>query len=1519
MTKKKLIVSLFGLLMILLFGGVASGFTVLINGVNKNFLYKRSVTIQADQVQGTGHANFPMLFDSNAYDLKDDFKQSAGKVQSADGYDIVFATGDGVEILKHEIEKWVYSSGEYLAWIKIPTLSGDSNTTIYMYYYSEDVSSDTQHVTDVWDDNYRAVWHLSETTGGIAVDAVSTGTGTDSTITVSHTTGAGANRLMLVGISIGANVTVSSVTYGGTALTLVIYQPGYYSDEKSYIYQLVAPVSGAADVVVTLSSSAGTVVGVMTFTGVNQTTPLGTPAGNTGSGSLVTVDISSGANELVFDTLMVYPRTLTVGAGQTERWDITDTNCKGAASTEPGAATVTMSWTLGSSTSWGTCGVSIKPAIPDPIKDSTQYGNHGTDGGSPGLGVDGKIGKAVEFSGGAEYIDCGESDLGLTGKDELTLEVWFVRHTAGGWHDRILVRGQYSNPFDIRSADDTYMRQYFKMTGEEPGEEGGYFDITGFDEHDTNWYYYAARVKVGVGDDWWVYENGIEVGSGVISGTFNMGSGSQPVVIGAQPVVLDDNWDGLIDEVRVSNIARSENWIKTCYNNQGSPSTFYSMGIEQAAVLDHFTFDTISSPQTAGTAFSLTITAKDAGGNTVTTYTGTNTLSDTTETISPSSTGAFTSGTWTGDVTITAAQTGVTITTTRSGGAETGTSNSFTVNPGSLANFLVEAEGGGDIGTQTAGTAFTIKITARDSNNNTVTSFTGTVDITSTGNLSAGSGTTAAFTAGVLASHSVNISNTGSFTITATRTGGAETGASNEFAVNAGALASFEVDAPASGTAGTGFSVTVTTKDSEGNTTTDVSGATALSVDEGTVSPTSIAQGQFTDDGVWTGNVILTKAGSRTITATNDSKTGSDTIEISAGAASKLAFDQQPTNTVAGANISSAVTVKILDENDNLVNTATDDVSLAIENNPGSGTLSGTTSRAAVNGIATFNDLSIDKAGEGYTLKASSGSATASITEEANRGIQSTIILINDISKDKGVEGSALKAGTAALTEAISDAFNITAGTVNKLVFTVYPSAVVAGAWSSKYTVQRQDEHGNPVTAGETTVEPSSTSDGANKEFSLTQSSPPPPPGGGEFTVTIQNGASSADFYYYDEKAGQWTISAAASGLEGDSKSLTVNTGEAANISKVSGDNQSGSVGATLSNYFVVKVTDAYGNSISGKTVNWSITQTPSGATGQSLSATSTTTDSDGEAKSKLTLGDKAGEYKVQATSNSLSGSPITFTTTANTGEAENISKVSGDCQSGDVITDLTYPFVVKVTDDDGNGVSGVTVSWSITTAPVDATGQILSATSTTTDSDGEAESTLTLGDKAGLYKVEASCSGLSGTPIKFTATTGKSYFIKGGCYHKFSIPYQLNNGNAEVVLDELGPYDRTKWRLYRYEGQYQEYPNITNFSPGLGYWLISAEDNEIFVEGDNVSSDVTVTLEPGWNQIGCPFVCSVSWDSIKNENSSLFDNNIVADVLWGYDSENREYVLCNEMSPWQGYWVLNNSESSINLIIPYQ
>ncbi len=50
-------------------------------------------------------------------------------------------------------------------------------------------------------------------------------------------------------------------------------------------------------------------------------------------------------------------------------------------------------------------------------------------------------------------------------------------------------------------------------------------------------------------------------------------------------------WNGAVDEVRISNIVRSASWLSTEYNNQQSPSSFYTVGSEEA-----FATLTISNP-----------------------------------------------------------------------------------------------------------------------------------------------------------------------------------------------------------------------------------------------------------------------------------------------------------------------------------------------------------------------------------------------------------------------------------------------------------------------------------------------------------------------------------------------------------------------------------------------------------------------------------------------------------------------------------------------------------------------------------------------------------------------------------------------------------------------------------------------------------------------------------------------------------------------------------------------------------
>ena len=217
-------------------------------------------------------------------------------------------------------------------------------------------------------------------------------------------------------------------------------------------------------------------------------------------------------------------------------------------------------------------------------------------------------------------------------------------------------------------------------------------------------------------------------------------------------------------------------------NGDGIETGWTNLGTQETPIGDmaQFTIDGIAT-QIAGISFPITITAKDAAGNIVTTFNNTVDITSTGKLLAGGgTTQPFTNGTLTHRVII--GNTGAFTLTVRSNG-KTGTSNRFTVNPGTLSNFLVEAAGGGLIGVQTVGTAFTIRLTARDNNMNTVTGFTGTASVSYKKTRSMMRGATAAFKNGVLASHGVTITEPGTYSITATKTGGAEKGTGKAFEV----------------------------------------------------------------------------------------------------------------------------------------------------------------------------------------------------------------------------------------------------------------------------------------------------------------------------------------------------------------------------------------------------------------------------------------------------------------------------------------------------------------------------------------------------------------------------------------------------------------------------------------------------------------------------------------------------------------------------------------------------------------
>ena len=181
--------------------------------------------------------------------------------------------------------------------------------------------------------------------------------------TVSHTC-TGSDRLLLVTVMLEVNSrSVSGITYNGVALTKlgdVTFSPG--PDMRGEIWYLVAPATGANNVVISIAGGTATFSGgIHSFTGVDQTTPTGAFASNSGTSTAPSLGIASTSGDLVVDALQEGWGSVTVGGGQTLEYDNTSlTFYFTHGSTEPGAPSVTMSWTIVGSAAWQLIGCNVK-------------------------------------------------------------------------------------------------------------------------------------------------------------------------------------------------------------------------------------------------------------------------------------------------------------------------------------------------------------------------------------------------------------------------------------------------------------------------------------------------------------------------------------------------------------------------------------------------------------------------------------------------------------------------------------------------------------------------------------------------------------------------------------------------------------------------------------------------------------------------------------------------------------------------------------------------------------------------------------------------------------------------------------------------------------------------------------------------------------------------------------------------------------------------------------------------------
>jgi len=211
------------------------------------------------------------------------------------------------------------------------------------------------------------------------------------------------------------------------------------------------------------------------------------------------------------------------------------------------------------------------------ILDSTSNSNNGTKySANHPIETSGKIGKSQDYNGVVDVIDL---DDDLVADDNFTASYWMKTDRDGNYG--ILNHNSSHNVGRIGHTSPT------RISFWDPDKN---IDLS--ESFITNsWEYFTiARDD----DLLMIFRNGNPVGNSTYSSTQTW------KIIGGKPD--SSSWQyysGGVDEVRFSSVARSAEWISTEYNNQNSPSTFYSLSSvterETVAPTNPTTFQTYSS------------------------------------------------------------------------------------------------------------------------------------------------------------------------------------------------------------------------------------------------------------------------------------------------------------------------------------------------------------------------------------------------------------------------------------------------------------------------------------------------------------------------------------------------------------------------------------------------------------------------------------------------------------------------------------------------------------------------------------------------------------------------------------------------------------------------------------------------------------------------------------------------------------------------------------------------------------
>jgi hypothetical protein len=213
----------------------------------------------------------------------------------------------------------------------------------------------------------------------------------------------------------------------------------------------------------------------------------------------------------------------------------------------------------------------MNDATTSTIKDSTSNNNDGTKkAANEPVQVDGVIGKGQSFDGTNDYISvANHASLNFGANTDYTISAWTIYTDDNDINPIVNKRPQDAAPYIgyrmLIMNTDNVVRYSLNANN---------YDITCDWKTDANNYYVHTADRDGSIK---LFDDGVNKDTRAcpaenVDNVLNLFIGSLSTGGSNYP------FNGIIDEVRISNIARNASWIATEYANMNSPSTFYEVG-----------------------------------------------------------------------------------------------------------------------------------------------------------------------------------------------------------------------------------------------------------------------------------------------------------------------------------------------------------------------------------------------------------------------------------------------------------------------------------------------------------------------------------------------------------------------------------------------------------------------------------------------------------------------------------------------------------------------------------------------------------------------------------------------------------------------------------------------------------------------------------------------------------------------------------------------------------------------------